>query len=450
MSKARLTPAAQAARLGTDPLGPLLWRSASQTTASVATYGVYALTNAWFVAWGVGPTALAAVNLVTPVLLLLGAVATTVGVGGASLVSRALGAGRVPDAARATGNAFVVFWSVAITVTVFGLIFTEPILDVLGAHGEIRDDARAYYQILVSGAIFSTGFSTLVRAEGRMFFSTMLWMTAVGVQIVLDPIFIFGLDLGIRGAALGTVGGQFVSACMCWWFFFIQKNRPYRIGFAALRPRLTTLKQLVTLGAPSFLAGFGATILAVVLNNQLMDGGGALVLAAYAVGARVQTFMIMPQTGISQGMQPIVGYNHGLRRQDRVTGALRLSLASSLAYSVVAAAVIAALAHPVAALFLKEPEEIDLAARALRILCVGIAVSGVVPLVAAYYQSIGQPKPAYLLAVGTLLAIKLPLVLIVAQVSHADPTSLWWAIAAGEIGGAAVAGGALWYAKRRT
>lgn len=207
MTEQTSKPAQQAARLGTDPLGPLLWRSASQTTLSVATYGVYALTNAWFVSWGVGATALAAVNLVTPVLLLLGTVATTVGVGGASLVSRALGSGKISDASRATGSAFVVFWSVAITVTVTGLVFTEPILDLL--------------------------------------------------------------------------------------------------------------------------AGFGTTILAVVVNNQLMAGGGALALAAYAVGARIQTFMIMPQTGISQGMQPIVGYNHGLRKAARVTGALRLSIAST-------------------------------------------------------------------------------------------------------------------------
>lgn len=237
---------------------------------------------------------------------------------------RALGSGRISDASRATGNAFVVFWSVAITVTVTGLVFTEPILDLL--------------------------------------------------------------------------------------------------------------------------AGFGATILAVVVNNQLMAGGGAL--AAYAVGARVQTFMIMPQTGISQGMQPIVGYNHGLRKAARVTGALRLSIASTLTYSILAAMIVALLAQPIAGLFLRDQTEVNLAAQALRILCVGIAVSGVVPLVSAYYQSIGKPSPAYLLAVGTLMVIKLPLVLIIAKVSGAQPTALWWAIAAGEIGAAIIAAGALWYGKK--
>ena len=122
-----------AAALGTRPIGRLLWHTCSQTTLSVGIYGVYALTNAWFVARGVNETALAAVNLVAPILLLLGAVSTTVGVGGASLVSRSLGAGRPDEAGRAAGNSFIVFWAVALLVTVAGLFAVDPILSALGA-----------------------------------------------------------------------------------------------------------------------------------------------------------------------------------------------------------------------------------------------------------------------------------------------------------------------------
>ncbi|MDX6505137.1 MAG: hypothetical protein QOE29_2262, partial [Gaiellaceae bacterium] len=182
-----------AAALGTRPIGRLLWQSCSQTTLSVGIFGVYALTNAWFVAHGVSAQAMGSVNLVAPLMLILGAVSTSVGVGGASLVSRSLGAGDPASAARAAGNAFVAFWTSAIAVTIAGLLALDPLLTMLGATSDTRSAARAYAVVILGGAIFSTGFSSLVRAEGRMRFSTLLWVVPVLVQITLDPLLIFGL-----------------------------------------------------------------------------------------------------------------------------------------------------------------------------------------------------------------------------------------------------------------
>ena len=214
-------PRDRAKDLGSRPIGRLLWFACSQTTLSVGVYGIYALTNAWFVSWGVGPVAFAAVNLIAPVLLALGAVATTVGIGGASLVSRALGRGDVDGAGRAAGSAFAVYWMAALLVTFVGLVFLDPLLTVLGAVGETREYAGEYALILLAGTITATGFSALVRAEGRMGFSTLLWVLPVVTQIILDPLLILGLGMRVRGAALGTVGGQTVSMAMSIWFFFI-------------------------------------------------------------------------------------------------------------------------------------------------------------------------------------------------------------------------------------
>ncbi len=325
-------PVDHAAALGTEPVGRLLWRNCTQTTASVGIYGVYALTNAWFVEHGVGTTAMAAVNLVAPVLLVMGAVSTTVGVGGASLVSRSLGAGDPAYAARAAGTAFVLFWATAITTTVVGLVALGPLLTVLGAVGDTRAVAREYATVILAGAIVSTGFSSLVRAEGRMRFSTLLWLVPVLVQITLDPVLIFWLHWGVRGAAVGTVGGQAVSAGMSAWFFFLQRDRPYRVRLADLRPRAATVRALLDVGAPSFLSGFGATLLAVLVNTTLVRTGGMGALGAYAVCARIQTFVQMPQLGISQGLQPVVGYNAGRRLPDRVARARSLALSATLSY----------------------------------------------------------------------------------------------------------------------
>ena len=379
---------------------------------------------------------MAAVNLVAPVLLLLGAVSTTVGVGGASLVSRHLGAGDPAGAARATGNAFAIFWTTAAVVTTVGLLAIEPLLTLLGARGQTRSDAREYAIIIVAGAFVSTGFSSLVRAEGRMRFSTMLWVIPVLVQITLDPLLIFGLGLGVRGAALGTVGGQAVSAAMSIWFFFLQPRRPYRIGLSDLRFHGPTVGALFSVGAPSFLAGFGATLLVVLVNNSLAHVGGAVALAAYAVCARLQTFVMMPQLGISQGLQPIVGYNAGRGLYDRVRRARVLTLRATLIYGTVVAAAVILLADPLVGIFIDDGPAATAAVQASRIIAVGLAFAGVAPLVSAYFQSLGRAAPSYLISIGTLLAVKVPIVLLL---SRLGTSAVWASLAAGEILSALVA-----------
>ncbi|BEL04005.1 MATE family efflux transporter [Actinoplanes sichuanensis] len=418
------------AMLGSRPLGRLLWHTSSQTTLSVGVYGVYALTNAWFVARGVGADAMAAVNLAAPVLLVLGAVSTTVGVGGASLVSRCLGAGDQAGAARAAGNTFAVFWAAAALTTVVGLLGIEPLLTALGADAGTRDLTRDYAIVLLCGALVSTGFSSLVRAEGRLRFSTMLWVIPVLVQITLDPLLIFGFGWGVRGAALGTVGGQAVSAVMSIWFFFRQRDRPYRITRSDLVPHGPTVWALVGVGAPSFLAGFGATLLAVLVNNTLAGVGGSTALAAYAVCARIQTFVMMPQLGISQGLQPVVGYNAGRGYGDRVRRARTLSLRASVVYGIVSAIVVAVFADPLVAFFLPGGEAAATAGHALRIIAVGFAAAGVTPLISAYSQALGRPALSYVISVGALLAVKAPLVVVLAETGV---TGVWLAIALGEI-----------------
>lgn len=429
--------------MGTHPVGRVLLHACLQTTVSVGVFGIYALTNAWFVSRGVGQTALAAVNLVAPVLLLLGAVSTTVGVGGASLVSRSLGAGRPRDAAGAAGNAFVVFWAAAVTVTVVGLATLDPLLAALGASGETLAYARPYATVIIGGSIFSTGFSALVRAEGRLRFSTALWVVPVCVQIVLDPLFIYGFGLGVTGAALGTVGGQAVSAFMAVWFFFVQPHRIYRIGLRDLRPRTATIGALLAVGAPSFLAGLGATLLVALINASLATTtmmAGTVALAAFAVCSRIQTFVTMPQTGITQGVQPIVGYNHGLGSTGRVLRARTLALRSTVLYGVVLAALIGVGAAPMVRLFVTDAETVDVASQALRIIAVAFVFSGVAPLISAYFQAIGRPRPSYVISIGTLVAIKVPLVL---ALSAAGPTGIWVSIPVGEALCAAVALGIL-------
>lgn len=415
---------AAAEALGTRPVGRLLWGATAQATVAVATYGLYALTNAWFVARGVGADAFAAVNIVAPVLLILGAVATTVGTGGASLVSRSLGAGDTRQAARAAGNAFFVYWATAAVVAVAGTLALDPLLTLLGATAETRDYAYDYGLIILAGAVTATGFSSLVRAEGSMRYSTLLWVAPLGCQILLDPLLIYGFGLGVRGAALGTVGGQLVSLALSLWFFFGKRDRPYRITRADLRPHGPTLRQLVSVGSPSFLAGFGGTLVVALANNLLVARGGATAVGAYAICARIGTIALMPHMGISQGMQPLIGYNAGCGLAERVRRTHTLALRASVVYGTAACLLLLAAAGPVTGALADEADVHGTATDALRILALGYPLAGVPMLIAAYFQALGRARPSYLISIGSLVAIRMPLLLVL---SPFGTTWLWLA-----------------------
>ena len=429
-----------AASLGTDPIPRLLARNSVQTTLSVATYGVYALTNAFFVSRWVGPVALASVNVAAPLLLLVGAVAQTVGAGGASVLSRALGAGDLTRAARATGTSLSSYWILSALLGVLGIIFLDPLVRLLGATGEVAHDAKAYALILLVGSITATGFSSLIRAEGRMGYSTLTWVVPVVTQIVLDPVFIIGFGLGVRGAALGTIGGQLVSAAMGSWFFLLQRRRPYRVGPCDLIPDLRLLKEIAAVGAPTFVAGLGVTVLSVVTNNLLAVTGGVLALSAYAIAARIGTFVGMPQLGLTQAMQPIVGYNHGAGRSDRAHHAASLSMKVSVLYGVGATLIVALAARLIAGVFTGDP---GTAATALRTIAFAYPLGGLVALTAAWYQSRGYARPSFILSVGTILLVKLPVLLVLATFGT---QGIWWAFPVGE----ALSALAAWWLWRRS
>ncbi len=431
------------AALGTGPVGRLLWHNSVQTTLSVGSYGVYALTNAFFVSRWVGPVALASVNVAAPLLMLIGAVATTVGAGGASVLSRALGAGDRRRAARATGTSLGTYWLLSALLGAAGIVFLDPLVHVLGATGEVAQDAKSYALILLAGSITATGFSSLVRAEGRMGYSTLEWIIPIITQIVLDPVLIIGFHLGVRGAALGTVGGQVVSAGMGFWFFLLQRGRPYVVSWRDIVPDLGLLKEIAAVGAPTFVAGLGVTVLSVVTNNLLAVTGGAVALSAYAIAARIGTFVAMPQLGITQAMQPIVGYNHGAGLGQRAHRAAALSLRVSVLYGAGAALVVALAARLIAGTFTTDAATAGAAATALRTIALAYPFGGLVGLTAAWYQSRGYARPSFILSVGTVLVVKLPVLL---AFSTLGIPRIWWAFPAGE----ALSALAAWWLWRRS
>src|SRR5512135_2777274 len=210
-------------RLGTEQVGKLLWEMSSQTTLALLVYAIYSITDTYFLSVGINSLAAAGASIISPVLIALGGVATTVGAGGASVVSRALGASNAEKASRTVANTFLIFWITAIIITVFGALFIKPIVYLFGATESVAPYAIAYGRIIFLGAIFSTGFSTIVRADGNIRYSTAMWIIPVCANTLLCWLFIMVLHIGVAGAALATViGGQALSAGMSIYFFFFR------------------------------------------------------------------------------------------------------------------------------------------------------------------------------------------------------------------------------------
>ncbi len=215
---------------------------------------------------------------------------------------------------------------------------------------------------------------------------------------------------------------------MALWFFFAQRGRPYRIKPIQLIPERKTAAEIASIGAPFFLAGLGATLLAVLINTTLAMVGVAMI-AAYTVSARVQTFVSMPQTGITQGTQPIIGYNAGRELWQRVAGTRSLALRSTAIYGAIAGVLIAAAAPLVVTFFMGGSATGQQAVVALRYIAAGFAFAGVAPVISACFQALGRPKPSYAISIGTLLPIKLPLLLLLGRLG---PNGVWVAIPLGE------------------
>lgn len=403
------------ARLGTEKISKLLWEMSSQTTFSLMVYAIYSITDTYFLSVGINSLAAAGASIISPVLIGLGGVATIVGVGGASLVSRALGEQDVERASTVVANTHLIFWAAAITITILGTLFIEPIVYRLGATESVAPYAITYGRIIFLGALTSTGFSAIIRADGSIRYSTAIWVIPVFVNVILSWLFIMVLQIGAGGAALATVAGQAVSAGMSFYFFFVRPSRTYRIKLAYFRPRRAIISEVLMIGLPSFLKNLSAALIVIVTNNLLKGLGGDSALGVYAIISKLYAALNMPQTGIMQGMQPIIGYNFGQKRFERVGQTIRLALSSSVVYGLLVCAFSLLFPTALISLFSQEAAIIAEGRSALQLLSLSYPVSGISLIIAAYFQSVGKAKEALAITLGGILLVKLPVLLLASR-----------------------------------
>ncbi len=412
-----------AERLGTEKIGRLLLEISSQTTLSLLVYAIYSVTDTYFLSVGINSLAAAGASVTAPILMALGGVTTTVGAGGASVVSRALGEGKSEKASRTVANTFLIFWAAALVITVVGVIFIQPIVYLLGATDSVAPYAIEYGRIIFLGAITSTGFSAIVRADGNIRYSTAMWIIPVSANIVLCWLFIIVLHMGASGAALATVAGQALSAGMSIYFFFFRKNRSYTLKAAHFKPDRMIIAEVMIIGFPSFMKSVSASLVVIVTNNLLKLIGGDSALGVFAIVNRLYSSLNTPQTGIIQGMQPIVGYNFGQRKFDRVRKTMTYSLGSSVIYGLFVFSLCLLIPATLIGFLSKEPMILAEGQTALRLLALACPLGGISVMIAAYFQSTGRAKEALMITLGGIILVKLPVLLIASN--QFSLTGIW-------------------------
>ncbi len=418
-------------RLGTEKIGKLLLEMSSQTTFSLLVYAIYAITDTYFLSVGINSLAAAGASIVSPVLIALGALATTVGAGGASVVSRALGENNEERASRTVANTFMIFWVAALAITILGALFIKPIVYLLGATPSIAPYAITYGRIIFLGAITSTGFSTIIRADGNVRYSTAIWVIPVSANLVLSWLFIMVLKIGVAGAALATVAGQFISASMSVYFFFFKKNRSYNIRASYFKPSWPLIGEVLMIGFPSLIKNFSASLLVIVTNNLLKVIGGDTALGVFAIVNRLYSGLIIPQTGIVHGMQPLVGYNFGQKKFERVWQTIRLSLVGAAVYGTLVCAICLTIPHVLIGILSRESAIIAEGQTALRLLALSYPLTGASMITAASFQSVGRAREALFFTLGGILLVKLPVLLLASSLFSL--TGIWASEACSEL-----------------
>lgn len=400
--------------LGEQSISTLLWKFSLPAIAGMLVNALYNVVDSIFVGHGVGAVGLAAVTIAFPIMIVLMGFGMLIGVGATTLVSIRIGERKKEEAEKILGCAFTLGIILSISFSILLLVFLDPILVMLGAGPDVLPYSRDFTQIILLGSVFmfiGFGLNNIIRAEGKPKIAMVTMIISAVLNTVLNPLFIFVFHLGIRGSALATVLAQAVSA---FWVIghFLGPHSFLKLHRENLGLDRSIIAKIVAMGSSAFFMQVAASAVAGLLNAILQSYGGQVAVAAMGIINRVSMLILMPIFGISQGAQPIIGYNYGAKKFARVKEAIRQG---SIATTVIALAgfiVIEVFDTYIIRIFSSDPELIELGATGLRLfLCmlpfIGFQVMGV-----TFFQAIGKPAYALLLSMSRQLLILIPMLLI--------------------------------------
>ena len=410
---AKLTEEQQYIRMTETPVSRLVTSLAIPTVAGMLVSSVYNITDTFFVSQ-LGTSASAAVGVVFSIQSLIQAVGFSIAMGSGSMVSRRLGQKDSESASKFVSSAFAMAFVFGTLLGVFGLLFLEPMLGLIGSTDTMMPHSVAYARyILAVAPIFAASFvlNVAMKSQGNATLSMMGMAAGNVLNMILDPVFIFGLKMGTAGAALATAISQCVSFVALLWCF-LKKQDTLRIHWKLISRDVHDYLTIVRVGSPTLCRQGCGSIASALLNNRAMLFGDAAV-AAMSIANRVYNVVRSILVGIGQGFQPVAGFNYGAKRPDRVKAAFRFTVTLGSAVAVLFTALLALSAPQLMALFRRDdPEVIRMGSQALRMLCVVLPLLGYSTYVNQMLQCLGRSGQATFLASCRQGTIYVPLILV--------------------------------------
>lgn len=405
--------AVSAEELGTQDITKLLIKQAVPASIGILFMSVNILIDTIFVGQWIGSLAIAAVTVVLPITFFISSLGMAIGVGGSSVLSRALGANDKEKALLTFANQILMTFLLSSLFVVIGIFFSDDMLALFGAKGAIVQPATEFFFPIILSvpflALCMMG-NNIIRAEGKAKFAMYAMIIPAFVNIILDVVFIKIMNLGMFGAALATSISYFMCFLFVLWFFLYKSE--LKLEFKHFKFNFPVVKEITELSFVTFSRQGVVSILSIILNHTLYTYGGEHSLAIYGIISRMLMFALFPVLGITQGFIPIAGYNYGAQNYDRVQESIKISIKYAALLAAIIFVFVLFFAQPIVSVFTTEPTVIAQTPTALRWVFAASPIIAIQLIGAAYFQAAGKAKKALFLTLSKQGFFLIPLVLI--------------------------------------
>lgn len=433
-------------KLGNEKMSKLLLQQSLPASIGFLVMSFYQMVDVFFVSrYAEGEIAIAAITVVLPITFLISSFGMAIGVGGASVLARALGEGNTTKAQKTFGNQIKLTVGFVLFFVLVGYIFQEQLLRVFGANDEIIPFAKKYFNILLLGLPFlgwAMMTNNVIRAEGKPKMAMLTMIIPAVSNIILDYILIYQFNMGITGAAIATSSGYILSGLYTLWFFVSGRNELKLIP-DDLKLDFGLIKEITSIGSITLVRQSMFSILAIVLYSQLNkwgviayenrfgQSGGSHAIAIYGLIRGFTLFIAFPIIGIMQGLMPIVSYNYGAKNWQRVRHSVWLAIKWTTFISIILLTIITVFPQKLIEIFTEDKELLNHTPRVLRLIFLSLPVMGIGFIGGGFFQAIGKPIPALVLTLARQGLFMIPLMYILSYFLGLD--GVWFSMPLGEI-----------------
>ncbi len=399
-------------RLGSEKISKLLWEYSIPAITGTLVYILYNIVDRIFISFGVGRLAIAGISIALPLFTFILATGLFIGVGGGALISINLGKKDKEKAEQILGNAVTLFVAAGVVFSILGILFLDDILLLFGATANNINYAKDYMSIIFFATTFQLlfiGMNNIMRGEGNPKAAMKMSIIGCGLNILLDPFFIFVMDMGIQGAAIATVISNMLVAFLQ-IRHFLNGNSNIKLKFKHLKLKKEILIGIASIGIAPFIMQMSNSIVVIFINKNLNIYGGDIAIAAYGIINSISVLMYMPIVGIYQGSQPILGYNHGAKNYSRVRETYKLSLLVAISISAAGFLLATFMPHILISPFINNDKALfDLTTNATKMFFSMTLFMGFHMIGSSYFQTVGKAKITTAINIIRQFVLMLPL-----------------------------------------